>query len=247
MSVFYIPSDLATVPFDFDVPLFHLTVQLTPENYNSFTGKPDLLNNIRLRFFTGVPSSYPRFDPKSWPYNLIAPPEHNLIVPINNPQFQDFDTLTDLRAIELKCRAEKYEKVYLFYSGGIDSTIMLCSLLKNWNSAELSKLVVVLNQNSIDEYPLMFREYILDKLSTVSTDDFYSGKYIFDNGSIYTSSACADCIFGYQEMPDFDEKFPNVYLKPWRKNKDIDQPKLYAVDTNYNMHYQQAPVTPWAK
>ena len=221
MGTIIIPSNLDHVPFD-DKELLYLRVQLTPENYNSFANSPDLLNNIRLCFFTGTPASYPRFDPGSWPYKLHAAPEQNLITNlVNNPPFLDFHTITTNRVLELKKRAEKYEKIFFFYGGGIDATVMLCAMLINWDKHTLSKLRLVMNQNSIDEYPMMFSEHILYKLCTMSTTEFYSGKYTLSNDAIFTGGWSADDISGHDSLPQFDAAYPGVYKKPWRANTDV--------------------------
>ena len=221
MSTIIVPSNLDQVPFD-DKELLYIRVQLTPENYGSFTDKPDLLNNIRLCFFTGTPASYPRFDPGSWPYKLHAAPEQHLITNlVNNPAHLVIETITTQRVMELKTRAEKYDTIYFFYGGGIDATVMLCAMLINWDSYTLSKLRLVMNQNSIDENPSVYRDYIHGKLSMIRCEDFYSGKYTLSNDAIFTGGWGADDISGYDSLPQFDQAYPGIYKKPWRNNVDV--------------------------
>ncbi|MEI6568497.1 MAG: hypothetical protein WCR20_17590 [Verrucomicrobiota bacterium] len=221
MSTIIIPSDLDHVPFD-NTDLLYLRVHLTPENYNSFDNNPDLLNNIRLSFFTGTPASYPRFDPGSWPYKLHVAPEQNLITNlVNNPTFSDFETITTSRVNELKKRAEKYEEIYFFYGGGIDATVMLCAMLINWDEHTLSKVRLVMSQSSIDENPLMYRDYIRGKFNIIRAAEFYSGKYKLSNDAMFTGGWGADDISGYDSLPQFDAAYPGAYKNPWRKNIDL--------------------------
>ena len=215
-----VPSDLTYIPFD-NTDLLYMRVQLTPENYNSFMDRPNLLRHIRMCHFTGIGASYPRFDPGSWPYRFHSAPEQLLITNlVNNPEFSDFGTITDRRVQELKIMAEKYEKIHLFYSGGIDSTTILCAMLKNWDPQTLSKLVLVMNQHSIDENPVMHIDYILGKFDTIATEDFYSRKHILTDDTVYTGGTGANQIFGYDEVPNLDEVFPGKYTKPWKNNID---------------------------
>ena len=215
-----VPSDLTYIPFD-NTDLLYMRVQLTPENYNSFMNRPELLKHIRLCHFTGTAGSYPRFDMDSWPYKFHTAPEQNLITNlVNNPVFSDFETVTYNRVQELKRMAESYDNIYLFYSGGIDATTMLCAMLRNWDAATLSKLIVILNQNSIDENPNMYRDHIHGKFPIIPIEDFYSRKCTFSNDAVYTQGAGANQIFGYDEMPQFEDAFPGEYRNPWKKNID---------------------------
>jgi asparagine synthetase B (glutamine-hydrolysing) len=55
---------------------------------------------------------------------------------------------------------------YIAYSGGIDSTSILVSLLKINNTDFLKKLVVLHNKNSIKENPYFYHRFIENKLQT---------------------------------------------------------------------------------
>ena len=219
MSTVLIPANLDYVPFN-DTDLFYIRVCITPENWHSFDKNPELLNHIRLNYFTGCNSSYPRFDPASWPYKLHPCPEHKLISLTDRPTFSDFETITTIRVQELKLLAENYNEIYFFYSGGIDATTVLCSMLINWDKVTLSKLRVVMNQYSIDENPMMFRDHIEGKFAIIPIEDFYSRKIVFSNDAIYTGGMCADKIFGYDGVIEFDTRYPDKYQKPWRLNRD---------------------------
>jgi hypothetical protein len=55
-------------------------------------------------------------------------------------------------------------RIRLLWSGGIDSTVALVSLLGVLPETEYDRLRIILSMVSIDEYPLFFRRYILNKL-----------------------------------------------------------------------------------
>jgi hypothetical protein len=81
------------------------------------------------------------------------------------------------------------------WSGGIDSTSILVSLLKTANKELLDQLVVVCNQASVDENPYFYNWYIKNKLTTVDTDQFRvtSDNY---NKILLVNGDCAEMIFG---------------------------------------------------
>jgi hypothetical protein len=52
------------------------------------------------------------------------------------------------------------ERYFIAYSGGIDSTTALVSLLRAWPKAEQKKISIFLTHNSIEENPRFFKKYI---------------------------------------------------------------------------------------
>jgi hypothetical protein len=76
-----------------------------------------------------------------------------------------YEELCDERAVEILDHAEKLDlPLYVLYSGGIDSTLILVSMIKNAKPGQLDRLVVLLSQSSIAENPGFFRKHILGKL-----------------------------------------------------------------------------------
>lgn len=69
-----------------------------------------------------------------------------------------FSDSCDLRAIDLaNLNLDNY---YLLWSGGIDSTVALASILKNWPPELIGRLTVVLTFHSIAENPAFFRDHV---------------------------------------------------------------------------------------
>lgn len=85
------------------------------------------------------------------------------------------DTLSDLldqRAVEINNLAKKEnKKIIVLWSGGIDSTSVLVSFLKNLSRQDLGNVYVGMNQLSIDESPKFYEDQILNKLKTIEIDD----------------------------------------------------------------------------
>jgi hypothetical protein len=234
MSNIFIPGNIDHLPLT-DIDLFYVNAPylLSPSNYAAISDSLDneTLNRIRFGHYVGLSCCYPRFDLMNYFYKLRANPILN-ILPDRNPKHVDFDTITNQRANQLCRTAEKYEKVYLFWSGGIDSTTVLCAILKNWDSVSLSKLVIVLNHHSISEHPNMYRNMIQHKINEVSTDSFFSGEILLSNDSLYITGDLADPLFGYDSIYEFDEKYPGLYKKSWKKNIDTLVDHFSVAGTN---------------
>ena len=65
------------------------------------------------------------------------------------------------RAHELLAQAQSLDALlYAFWSGGIDSTCLLISLLKNATAAQKERIVVLLSEESITEYPLFYHQHL---------------------------------------------------------------------------------------
>lgn len=89
--------------------------------------------------------------------------------------------------------------INIYWSGGIDSTAVLVSFLKN--SDNLNNINITLSKDSIEEYPLFFNNFILDKIKftvsenpmTLVNTDFINvtgelGDQIFGSASIFTAN-----------------------------------------------------------
>ena len=74
---------------------------------------------------------------------------------------ENFETVTDKRSIELlNIINSSNKKLAVFWSGGIDSTVILSSIIKNWHKQDWGKIVVFLNDYSISEYPRFYHNFI---------------------------------------------------------------------------------------
>jgi len=157
---------------------------------------------------------YPRFNLERQYYKIKRNPLINFLP--NNETPLDTFSLFDQRAYQLKKHAENYDKIYVFWSGGIDSTLVLCSILKNFEN--LSNVVVVLNHHSINEYPLMYRTHIEGKLNVVSTDDFFNKQIKFSHNNVYTSGEVGGPLISFDNFENFNNRYPGIYNQPWKNH-----------------------------
>lgn len=86
-------------------------------------------------------------------------------IPVFSPMKRPFEELCNERARELLMRADALgSSIYVLWSGGIDSTLVLVSLLKNASTAQKKNIVVLLSEESIGENPRFYQEHIRGKL-----------------------------------------------------------------------------------
>lgn len=198
--------DIKRVVSSFDVSVYHnLTV--------------DQLREYMFIRSVNVTGAYNRFDKESYPVKLLTNPVYNIVPDFQNRNTLSFEEVTILRAKDLLTSSSKYNRTYVFYSGGIDSTLILAAIIKYWPTVELARLTIVLNQHSIDENVVFYETYIKGRLHTASTDDFFSSA-ILDNQSLYVTGDLGDPLMSHDDIVNFDKMFSGILNKPYRKNTD---------------------------
>ena len=100
---------------------------------------------------------------------------------------QSYEELCNERARELLERAERLDvDMYVFWSGGIDSTCVLVSLLKNATSEQKKRIVVVMSEYSVQENPNFYRDHVHGKLRTepgvMAPYLLFGGNHLIVNG-----------------------------------------------------------------
>ena len=126
--------------------------------------------------------------------SLFDLPEIETITPIG--------TVCEPLSIEEMCHnsakniIEKAGSKYLYvaWSGGIDSTLVLSELLKQ---APKEQIIVALNEHSIFEYPEYYKKYIENQLQTVEFN-FYTDKHLrnYIKDGVVVTGHLIDPVFG---------------------------------------------------
>ena len=94
-------------------------------------------------------------------------------VPRYRPFSKTYEELCDARARQILASAETLGvRIYVMYSGGIDSTCLLVSLLKHATLEQRRNLVILLSHESISENPRFYEEHIRGKLRVESSITF---------------------------------------------------------------------------
>ena len=149
--------------------------------------------------------------------SMIYQPQIHCISPIgkavSNPK--TIEELCYNSTQRIMAKAE-YNFIFVTWSGGIDSTLVLSEFLKY---TPHDQLVVMMDEHSIREYPEYYEKYIKDKLRT-TTMDFYSDRPLeraIQTGIVVTGHLL-DPVFGsnnYSAMPEEKLREPvESFLKP---------------------------------
>lgn len=94
-------------------------------------------------------------------------------IPKFRPLSKTFEEICNERAAQVLSDAEKLSTtMYVMYSGGIDSTCLLVSLLKQATPEQKANIVVLLSRESIAENPRFYDEHIRGKLRVGSSISF---------------------------------------------------------------------------
>lgn len=100
---------------------------------------------------------------------IVSPIRTKSVFPMPKMQTtsKHFEETCHERAREILTKADMLgTPLYAFWSGGIDSTCMLVSLLKSATPEQKKNIVVVMSDNSIHENPNFFENHIRGKLRT---------------------------------------------------------------------------------
>jgi len=126
------------------------------------------------KFFINIPRrlTQSRFVSRNGEWTL--PWEQVLVpgfeMPAYDPTFsKTFEEVTDSRALEIRELISQGKKIALMYSGGIDSTVILCSLLKNLTKEELGSLTICTSIHSVHENPDFWKKHVVDKIKVLDT------------------------------------------------------------------------------
>jgi hypothetical protein len=122
---------------------------------------------------------------------------------------KSFDEICDDKARELLNRLGN-RKLAVMYSGGVDSTLILCSLIKNATKEELKRVVVLLSNESIGENPNFYYNYIIKNFECVSSYRF--PYFLGDDNYLFVSGENADQLFGSQVNDSFTKENPYTDL-----------------------------------
>jgi hypothetical protein len=138
--------------------------------------------------------------------NLIAPVDRSKTIklPVLTQSFfplprmrvftKTYSELCDERAHQLLERAQQLDvPLCALWSGGIDSTCLLVSLLRNATRAQKEHIIVLMSEDSIDEYPAFYAKHIRSKLRRESAMLF---PYLLGSKNLIVNGELNDQLFG---------------------------------------------------
>lgn len=162
------------------------------------------------------------------PWNAISPFRQPL-PDLTIPETRGFSELADLRGQEIyanACRSNK--RIVVMWSGGIDSTVVLVSLLKTIPQNEYQdRLVVCMTTDSVLENFTFYKNFISTKIPTVhvSSIEFNND---FLNQNILLHGDPGDALFGSGSRKFQPLIAQDQYLLPYKDNMDL----LYSCAVN---------------
>lgn len=166
----------------------------------------------------------------------------NMDIPTDNLQEfkKSYEDICNERALELFNYSKKLNApIYILYSGGIDSTLILVSFFKTIPLQDLkNNITITLNNNSIAENPNFYKKYIKNTFNTYSSENFSN---LFNKDCIILGGEHNDQLFGsdiiakIKHIVDFKE-----CLKPHTEEFIVkffchSGMELYAAKWWYNM------------
>lgn len=156
-------------------------------------------------------------------------------LPQFRPMKKTYEEICNERAQELLGRAQDLGvKIYVMYSGGIDSTLLLISLLKNASSEQKKDIIVLMTEDSISENPNFYSDHIRGKLHADSSTMF---PYILGSKHLFVAGEHNDQVFGSDLVGKLIIKFgSSVINQPYNRDmffKYFDEKIENAGMTNF--------------
>jgi hypothetical protein len=138
-------------------------------------------------------------------------PKCKIIEPL--PKGNETRTLEELCDIRARSLIAENKPIAVYWSGGIDSTLVLVSLLKA--GVPFDQLTVVLSSFSIVEYKSFYNNHIKDKLNVRKVGpSIYP--YIKTNELIVTGEH-GDQVFGSDNAGLYKNDFDNLFTETWQE------------------------------
>lgn len=170
-------------------------------------------------YVIGAKDSRARVGPDSTPWMAKNDPCY----PMADLCYRDcrLKDLLDARATELfKLSQTSGKKIAVLWSGGIDSTTVLVSFLKNLSRADLDNIEIVMSSSSVIENFDFYRDHISGKIRCIQLLDFDISDSTLDQYMVLHGDP-GDAIFGpsvsaFRHLIDGDR-----HLLPWKNHLDL--------------------------
>lgn len=191
-------------------------------------------SNLARAFF--YESFVPRDGEWSSPWSTKVHPGYEM--PDYDSTFnKTFDEVTDNRALDIAQIIESQDReMVLFYSGGIDSTVCVTSLLKNLNAEQRKNISICMSADSIVENPSFYTKYVKNNFNTIDSMNFIYSDLAKDN-KISITADLGDALFGtelgtkmYPRIKYFNNQLP--------VEKRIDS-NLFSKVSDDDVHYSK--------
>lgn len=142
-------------------------------------------------------------------WNFYHDPDYVSCPQLDHRSTQSFSEVTDLRATDIKqTMLQQNQELAVFWSGGIDSTVALSAIVKNFSSADLKNVTVFSNNQSYFENPIFYHSVIEKyQLQTVNFKNFSGDdiqklfeRYIVTDGEPADKLWIVNSVFKFESM-----------------------------------------------
>lgn len=188
--------------------------------------KPGLLLYLHPLISHKLPYSYPTTYPfdqmvnRVFPEQQLDPYHYTLVV----DRYHDIKALPqNTKTVEQMCleRAQQLNMIdddlYVMYSGGIDSTAVVVSMIETYSKEELSRVHLLMSHNSIAEFPDLW-PILLKKFNGRIHSSYQPLVPILNKGQIVTGEL-GDQIFGSDIILAVANAVGEQYIfEPWQKS-----------------------------
>lgn len=131
-----------------------------------------------------------------------------------------FEEICDKRAREvLDHAAATNREIAVMYSGGVDSTLILCAFLKVARPEELKRIIVLLSDKSIHENPNFYNNFVSKTFRCDSSFKFPA--YVGNDKILFLTGENADQLFGSQVIAGLSAFAGwDMLFKPLKETED---------------------------
>ena len=130
---------------------------------------------------------------------------------------------------------KQYDRIAIGYSGGIDSSSVLCGFLKNLHPNEYDRIIVIGSQDSIDENPGLWRRIKNTKVDARIVDPTDVSDTLRNvDADIITTGWQGDQLF----YGDTAGKYSETYFMPWVDGLSIVAKDKFGIDLTNDQKYQ---------
>jgi hypothetical protein len=203
----------STVPFNQDPGLLSFVQQYPQIDWDSVSNSSEIIKGHEF-------SLCARIGKQTFPFKNNIVDCIDLEAPLFDPKFdQSFSSVTDRRCIELL--KEKSDRPWLLmWSGGIDSTTVLTSVLKNTTAEDRKNIQVVCNAVSVYENPRFFFNHVEKNFKLIDTADMYQNRNraTFENYYVVTGEFADNLSIG--RGLGLIHQDPNIGLKDCVRDPD---------------------------
>lgn len=160
--------------------------------------------------------------PRTGPFDMPWPTRCRFTIPdLDQPFGMDLADVCAARANDIHLAAVRDDKrIVIMWSGGIDSTLVCASFIKNLSATDLQRVIICTTLAAIDENPWFYHSQIQGRFDMMHWQDLQLNDTFFQ-ANILLHGDPGDCIFGPSTLKFRRLWQDSQYLKTWRDNLAI--------------------------